>query len=99
MDIRYQLEILDIVKSLNRTVISAIHDLNIACMYCERLIAIRDGKVAGMGTPRELLTEDFIKELYGVDCAVQYGENGRLNIVYIPGHWKNGKASEFYTGQ
>ena len=88
LDIKYQLEIMDIVKSLNHTVIAAIHDLNIACMYCDRLIAIRKGEVVGMGTPRELLTADFIKNLYDVDCEVHYGDKGRMNIVYIPRHWK-----------
>lgn len=88
LDIKYQLEIMDIVKSLNHTVISAIHDLNIAAMYCDRLIAIRKGEVVGMGTPRELLTESFMRDLYDVDCEVHYGEGGRMNIVYIPRHWR-----------
>lgn len=88
LDIRYQLEIMDIVKSLNRTVIAAVHDLNIACMYCDRLIAIRKGEVVGMGTPEELLTKDFIKDLYGVDCEIHHETQGRMNIVYIPRHWK-----------
>ena len=87
LDIKYQLEIMDIVKSLDLTVISAIHDLNIAAMYCDRLIAIRQGEVVGMGTPKELLTKDFIQKLYDVKCEVQYFENGRINIVYIPRHW------------
>lgn len=87
LDIKYQLEIMDIVKSLDLTVMSAIHDLNIAAMYCDRLIAIRSGQVVGMGTPRELLTPDFIHNLYDVECDVQYFDNGRINIVYIPKHW------------
>lgn len=94
LDIKYQLEIMDIVKSLNHTVIAAIHDLNIACMYCDRLIAIRKGEVVGMGTPRELLTAYFIKNLYDVDCDVHYGDKGRMNIVYIPRHWKINQEEE-----
>ncbi len=43
LDIKYQLELMDIVKSLDRTVISAIHDLNIAAMYCDRLYAVKGG--------------------------------------------------------
>mgnify|MGYP002244607475 CR=1 FL=1 len=70
LDIKYQLEIMDIVKGLGVTVIAAVHDLNIAAMYCDRLIAINEGKVAGIGTPGELLTAEFIKELYGVDHTV-----------------------------
>lgn len=89
LDIKYQLEIMDIVKGLGVTVIAAVHDLNIAAMYCDRLIAINEGKVAGIGTPRELLTAEFIKELYGVDSRVDIEEStGRMNIVYLPRHWK-----------
>ena len=88
LDIKYQLQIMDIVKSLGHTVVAAVHDLNIAAMYCDRLIAIQGGKVVGAGTPKALLTPDFIKKLYGVDCEIHYGEDERMNIVYIPQHWK-----------
>ena len=88
LDIRYQLEIMDIVKSLDLTVAAAIHDLNIAAMYCDRLIAIRDGQVAGVGTPAELLTEEFIRDLYQVDSKVEIDETGRMHIIYLPKHWK-----------
>lgn len=89
LDIKYQLEIMDIVKSLGLTVAAAIHDLNIAAMYCDRLIAIHDGEVVGAGTPHEMLTESFIRDLYGVESEVHYDEaTGRMNIVYIPRHWK-----------
>lgn len=85
---------MDIVKSLDVTVIAAVHDLNIAAMYCDRLIAISGGKVAGIGTPRELLTAEFIKKLYGVDSRVDIEEaTGRMNIVYLPRHWKKEKET------
>ena len=89
LDIKYQLQIMDIVKSLNHTVIAAVHDLNIAAMYCDRLIAISHGEVVGVGKPKELLTPQFIKDLYDVDCEVHDLPNGRMNIIYIPKHWKN----------
>lgn len=87
LDIKYQLEIMDIVKGLNLTVVAAIHDLNIAAMYCDRLVAIKDGQIAGVGTPRELLTEDFIYNIYGVTSKVRYDvEMDRINIVYLSKH-------------
>ena len=94
LDIRYQLEIMDIVKSLDLTVAAAIHDLNIAAMYCDRLIAIRDGQVAGVGTPAELLTEEFIRDLYQVDSKVEIDETGRMHIIYLPKHWKQEGAPQ-----
>lgn len=90
LDIKYQLQIMDIVKELNRTVIAAIHDLNIAAMYCDRIVAVRNGEVVGVGPPRKLLTASFIRNLYGVDCKVATEpETGQMNIVYIPSHLKD----------
>lgn len=87
LDIKYQLQIMDIVKRLNLTVIAAIHDLNIAAMYCDRLVAIKGGRIAGVGTPREILTEAFIYEMYEVRSQVQVdASSGRINIMYLPQH-------------
>lgn len=83
LDIKYQLQILDIVKNLNSTVIAAIHDLNIAAMYCDRIIAVKDGKVVGLGTPEKLLTQEFIKSVYEVDSKVEVNANGIINIQFI----------------
>lgn len=89
LDIKYQLEIMDIVKGLHATVVAAIHDLNIAAMYCDRLVAIKNGLVVGMGTPQELLTEEFIYDMYSVHSKVAYdAESGRINIIYLPKHWR-----------
>ena len=84
LDIKYQLQIMDIVKRLDLTVVAAIHDLNIAALYCDRLIAIQKGRIVGAGTPRELLTETFIHDLYEVCAKVEEGEDGRIYIRYVP---------------
>lgn len=89
LDIKYQLQIMDIVKSLNLTVVAAIHDLNIAAMYCDRLVAINNGEIVGVGTPRELLTEKFIYDMYEIESKIHYDpQNDRMNIMYLPQHWK-----------
>lgn len=82
LDIKYQLELMTIVKRLDATVVSAIHDLNLAAIYCDRLIALKDGAVVCVGTPHEVLTEDTIRHIYGVSATVQTLPNGRLNIIY-----------------
>ena len=75
---------MDIVKSLDLTVAAAIHDLNIAALYCDRLIAIKKGLVVGLRTPAELLTEEFIYDLYEVHSKVTHDDSGRINIRYLP---------------
>ena len=81
LDIKYQLQIMDIVKSLDLTVVAAVHDLNIAAMYCDRLVAIKDGQIVGM--------EKFIYDMYEVRCrGDEEKSTGRINIVYLPQHWQ-----------
>ncbi|WP_302966820.1 ABC transporter ATP-binding protein [Intestinibacter bartlettii] len=82
LDIKYQLSLLNIVKSLNLTVISAIHDLNIASMYCDRLFVMKNGRIVGMGTPQEVLTKEFIKEIYDIDVEIVYDSKGDMHILY-----------------
>lgn len=84
LDIKYQLQLMDLVRGLDRTVISVIHDLNIAAMYCDRLYALKDGEIVGEGTPRELLTTDFIRRVYEVDSEVITDGNGILHILFHP---------------
>ncbi len=87
LDIKYQLQLMDIVKSLDLTVISAIHDLTIAAMYCDRLFVMKDGHIVGFGTPEEMLTQERIKEIYEVDAEVIKDSQGHLHILYFPAHW------------
>ena len=82
LDIKYQLQILDVVRALGITVLAAFHDLNIAAMYCDRIYAIDGGRVVASGTPREVLTPELIRRLYEVEADVRTEADGRINIVY-----------------
>ncbi len=82
LDIKYQLQILNVVKALEVTVISAFHDLNIAAMYCDRIYAVNAGQVVACGTPEEVLTAELIRRLYGVDADILKEPNSPLYIRY-----------------
>lgn len=84
LDIRYQLQLMDTVRGLNRTIISAVHDLNIAAMYCTWLYAMKDGKVVASGTPEEVLTPKQIKEIYEVDAEVLRDSKNILRVLFNP---------------
>lgn len=85
LDIKYQLQLMDLVRGLDRTVITAVHDLNIAAMYCDWLYAVKDGRVVGQGTPQALLTPEFIRQVYEVEAEVSTDRNGMLRVLYYPG--------------
>jgi iron complex transport system ATP-binding protein len=76
LDLNYQIEIMDLVRRLSRdrVVIAALHDLNLAARYCDRLLLLNKGKVAFQGKVEEVLTRENIKEVFGVDVLVKKGE-------------------------
>ena len=52
-----------------RTVIGVLHDINLSLMLSERLLFLKDGKVAGMGAAGEILHRDFLRSVYDMDVA------------------------------
>lgn len=85
LDIRYQLELMELVHKLERTVVIALHDLNIAAMYCDTLAVMQAGRIVAMGTPEKILTPDLIRQVYGVHARVLQDENGVPYILFRPG--------------
>ena len=83
LDITHQLQLLKIVRNLNVTVISAIHDLNIAAMFCDRIYVLKDGRIVADGTPGEVLTTKLIKDIYQVDSEIMEDSKGQMHILYL----------------
>ncbi|WP_142413679.1 ABC transporter ATP-binding protein [Hathewaya massiliensis] len=84
LDIKYQIEILDLVKSLNLQVFAALHDLNLAAMYCNRIYVIKDGSIVAEGKPKEVLTKELIKEVFEVDVEIfEHPKTKQLNLMYF----------------
>lgn len=85
LDISYQLQIFDLVKRLEVTVLSAIHDLNMAAMYCDRIYVLKDGKIFFSGTPEEVLTVQLIREVYGIEADVKtHPVTKKMAITFLP---------------
>lgn len=74
LDIRYQIDILKLVKKLNReygiTIIMVLHDINQAIAYSDHVIGMKDGVIEVEGSPYDVITSESIKTLYGVDIDV-----------------------------
>lgn len=83
LDIKYQLQIMDVAKTTRKTVIAVIHDLNIAAMYCDRIIVMNEGEIVALGTPKDVLTVERIYELYGVRSLVTNKPWG-IQIQFLP---------------
>lgn len=74
LDIRYQIEILELVKKLNReygiTIIMVLHDINQAIYFSDYIIGLSKGHVAVEGKPEDVITTESIKTLYGINLEV-----------------------------
>ena len=73
LDVLHQLKVLNVVRQLvddGLTAIAAIHDLNLAARYCDRLVLLRHGRVLAEGPPGEVLSPDTIESAFGVKSAV-----------------------------
>ncbi len=82
LDIKYQIQFMNIARKLGITVIAAIHDLNLASLFCTRLYVLKEGRLIKSGRPEEILTEELIYETYGVRSRIIKDEDGSLNIIY-----------------
>ncbi|MGO7423198.1 ABC transporter ATP-binding protein [Rhizobium ruizarguesonis] len=84
IDIQHQLDILSLISKLGITCIVALHDLNLAAMFCDRLAVLQKGEVVASGAPEEVLTEDMIGRVFGVRAHVQKSAvHGRHHIQYV----------------
>lgn len=86
LDIRYQLQILRLVKRLNSefniTVIMVLHDINQSLYYSDEIVAMQDGKILSQGIPKEIITPKLIEDVYGV--TLETGEiDGKPFVIPV----------------
>jgi iron complex transport system ATP-binding protein len=76
MDVQYTLALLDIVRqnvqSKTRTAIAVLQDINLAAMFCDELIFLKQGKIAAHGPAHDILTAETIKQVFNVDVKVGF---------------------------
>ena len=68
LDVKYQIQLMELAKSLGITVFASFHDLNLAAAMCDELVVIKNGKVVDAGKPSSVVTEQMLDEVFGV-CA------------------------------
>jgi len=89
LDISHQVEMLELVRSLNReqgvTIIAAMHDLNLASLFFDRLILLKEGTIFADGSPREVLTESSIQNVFSASVKIsQHPVTFTPHIVVLP---------------
>jgi iron complex transport system ATP-binding protein len=83
LDLKYQVQILSILKNLNTahnmTLIMAIHDLNLAARFCNRLILLNEGQIARDGTPEQVLKKDILEQVYDIEVELD-DKDGNIRV-------------------
>ena len=81
LDIGYQYKVLEILKGLNMTIISAIHDLNLAMKFCDQVVIIDKGRIIVTGNPKDIITRENLKEIFKIDAQI-------IIDTHITKHWR-----------
>lgn len=82
LDVAASLELLDLIRRRGLTTVAAMHDLNLAAMYCDHLVVLNGGRVVTEGAPDEVLTAELLADVYGLDAIVQpHPRTGRPMVV------------------
>lgn len=84
LDIRHQLEVLGLIKELNKarglTVLAVFHDLNLAARFCDRLLLMEDGRIMASGTPEEVLTAENVAKTFRVIASIGRNKKGTILV-------------------
>lgn len=87
LDLNNAVEFMKILKNISikkeMSVVIIIHDLNLASLFCDSLIILKDGKFIEKGSPKEVINEENIKSVYNLECKVCYNENDKPYIIPI----------------
>lgn len=84
LDLRRELEMFETVCGITRerglTTVAVLHDINFAARYADSIAVIRDGEVYDHGAPRDVLTQEMIRDVYGVEAEVEVGSSGNIRV-------------------
>jgi iron complex transport system ATP-binding protein len=84
LDIKYQLEILKLLKKLTSRgilVLAVLHDINLASLFCDEIVLLKEGRLIAKGPVRETLNKEYIDEAFNVNIEVLYSPSTRLPYI------------------
>ncbi|POO51080.1 ABC transporter ATP-binding protein [Agrobacterium rosae] len=84
LDIGHQIALLHLVRKQRLTVAAALHDLNHAAMFCDRVAVMKGGKLVALGKPSTVFTVDLIGDVFGVEVDVEREDGDICHIRYRP---------------
>ena len=84
LDVKYQIQLMELAKSLGITVFASFHDLNLAAAMCDELVVIKNGEIVDAGKPNKVVTEQMLDEVFGVCAQVSTHPQATIKDEAIP---------------
>lgn len=85
LDIAHQLDLMRVVSGLGKTVVAALHDLNIAASFCDDIAVLDEGRLVAFGPPSAVLTPDRVSDVFDVTARIAYEEGtGARAMTFHP---------------
>ena len=84
LDMRYKLDVMEYLKAMVRTdmtILVAEHDISLMARYCDLCIIMKKGQIVDIGDPKEVITEDLIREVYEVEASVGLDRDGEIYVL------------------
>lgn len=81
LDIKYQIQIMKLIKKTKKTILAVIHDMNIASSYCDYIYALKNGKISLAGSPEKIFTKEKIKAIFDVEADVLINPKNKKPLI------------------
>ena len=87
LDIAHQVDVLALIQTLSRehglTVITVLHDINMAARYCDHLVALRGGGLIAQGGPEHIMQADVLQDIYGIPMGIFPHPGGGAPVSFV----------------
>lgn len=83
LDIKNQFQFFELIKNMNFTVLAVLHDINIASKFCDYLYVLHNGKIFKAGKPCDIVDEELLETVFGMQAKVHRLGNNNIFIEYL----------------
>ena len=89
LDIKFQFEVLDLVKDLNISTLCVLHNIELSARYCDYLYAMKQGRIVAEGAPNKLITKETIRTIYDVESEIYTNPITQdLAVAFLPTRYR-----------
>lgn len=81
LDIKYQIQIMKLIKKTEKTILAVIHDMNIASSYCDYIYALKNGRISFAGSPEKIFTKEKIKAIFDIEADVLINPKNKKPLI------------------